>query len=123
MAIKINNANVIVDTGAFIFGSVGSNATSVTQGAPGTSNIFTFYNTSSRTLEATIQITQGANYETVKFIVISEGANAYIEEYARVGSPTNVTISVTVVANLVTVKVTSTTTLADIKGYGFLINA
>jgi hypothetical protein len=121
MAIKIGNTTVIDNNRHVILDKVSTYSVDITQSSPGTTSIFAFINTTTRSAEATIQITQGSTYEIVKFLIISSGTDVYLEEYGRVGNPTNVVISTSVTVNVVTVYITSTTTLSSIKGLVFFI--
>jgi hypothetical protein len=122
MSIKIGNTTVIDNNRHLILDKISTLSIDVTQGAAGTSTIISFTNTVNRSAEVTIQIVQGSTYEIVKALIISSGTDVYIEEYGRIGNPTNVTISGTVAANVVTISITSTTTAASIKGIAFLID-
>ena len=102
--------------GNIVTGPVTKSTCNVTQGAPGTSTIFTYSTASFLSAEIIVQIKQGGNVEIVKALVISNGADVYFEEYGRIGIPTNVTLAASFATATVTISATSTTTLAVIKG-------
>lgn len=95
----------------------------VTQTGAGTSTLLTFAVSQYEAGELLVKIVQGSNFEVVKMLFVTNGTDVYTEEYGRIGSPTNVTISANLASGSVTISATSTTTLAKIKGTYTLIEA
>lgn len=95
----------------------------VTQTSAGQSTLLTFAVSQYESGELIVNIVQGSNFEVVKMLFVTNGTDVYTEEYGRIGSPTNVTISANLASGSVTISATSTTTLAKIKGTYTLIEA
>lgn len=95
----------------------------VTQTSAGQSTLLTFAVSQYEAGELLVKIVQGANFEVVKMLFVTNGTDVYTEEYGRIGSPTNVILSANLASGSVTISATSTTTLAKIKGTYTLIES
>lgn len=95
----------------------------VTQTSAGQSTLLSFAVSQYEAGELLVKIVQGSNFEVVKMLFVTNGTDVYTEEYGRIGSPTNVTISANLASGTVTISATSTTTLAKIKGTYTLIES
>lgn len=95
----------------------------VTQTSAGQSTLLTFAVSQYEAGELLVKIVQGSNFEVVKMLFVTNGTDVYIEEYGRIGSPTNVTLSANLASGSVTISATSTTTLAKINGTYTLIES
>lgn len=124
MAIKIAGTTVIdnsrVATLAGIIVGPSSRVAIDVAAATGTSTVLTFSTGSYRSAEVSLQILQGVNYEITKFLVASNGTDVYLEEYGKIGPPTDVVLSASVATNIVTVTATATLS-ASYRGHATLI--
>ena len=95
----------------------------VVQPGVGTSELLTFNTSEYKSGELLVNIVQGAKFEVVKMLFVTDGTDVYAEEYGRIGSASNVVLSANLVSGAVTISATSTTTLAKIKGTYTLIES
>lgn len=126
MAIKVNGITVIDNNRiAYVMGVDSINTTlsaiNLTQVAAGVSSILQFPTALYTSAEVTLQIKQGSAFEITKFMVISDGTDAYLEEYGKIGVATNVVIGASVGGGYVTITGTSEMTPAVFKGHLTLI--
>lgn len=109
------NATVVADTG------IKRGPINVTQSVAGQSTILTFASATYRSGEIVVHITQGSNYEVVKVLFVTNGTDVFTEEYGRIGAPTNVSISASISSGTVSIAISSSTTLASVRGTYTLI--
>lgn len=125
MAIKIAGTTVIDNSRVATLAGIivgPSSRVSIDIAATLSASILTFATGTYTSAEVSLQIKQGANYEITKFLVASNGTDVYLEEYGKIGPPTNVVLSAVVTGGTtVTVTATATGTAASYKGHATLI--
>lgn len=86
-----------------------------TPAAATSGTIDTFLTTSYKSAKYRIQMTNTAGYEVCEFLVISNGTNVYYTEFGRIGAPTAIVLSASVITNTVTVSWSGSATNATMK--------